>query len=150
MSRIITTMQQTEYFETNSDGEQVLSASGDTAVEVQNEGVILSMNVVSNTSDSEAYTYDDTEGYYRISPTDEPQLIDELDALFRVLSRLFGSEQIARNPADSYEIVVKRENVSSDEETGRVSRTNGEFVISPATNHDALITLDDVLDRLAN
>lgn len=144
-------MQQTEYFETNSEGEQVLSASEDTAVQVQNDGVTLSVNIVSNTGDSEVYTYDDTEGYYRISPTDEPQLVDELDAFFRVLSRHFGPGQITRSPGDSYEIVVKRQTVTPDEETGGVSsRTNGEYTLSPATNHDALITLDDVLDRLTN
>lgn len=144
-------MQQTEYFETNSEGEQVLSASDDTAVEVQNDGVHLSVNVVSNTGDSEAYTYDDTEGYYRISPSDEPHLVDELDALFRVLSRLFGPGQITRNPGDSYELVVKRDQVTPDEETGGVtSRTDGEYTISPTTNHDALVTIDEVLDRLTN
>lgn len=144
-------MQNTKYFEMDSNGEQTLSASDDTAVEVQNDGVELSVNVVSGGSDaSEAFTYDDEEGFYRITPVDEPRLASELDALFRVLAREHAGE-ITRLPGDSYEIVVQRDQVRDDDEVLNLqSRTSAEYTLSPDTHFDALVVLDEVLSRLVS
>jgi len=144
-------MQEADYFEENSNGEQQLAADDDTAVEVQNDGVRLSVDVVSQTGSSEVYTYNSDEGYYRISSDDNPKLATKLDGLFRALSREFGPGQITRNPSDSYELVVKREQVSPQEESSSVtSRTSGEYVLSPTTNHDVLLVIDEVLTELTN
>lgn len=143
-------MQDTKYFETNNDGDQVLSSTDDEVVEVQNDGVRLSVNVVSGGKQkSSVHTYDEDEGYYRIA-SDEAALASELDALFRTLAREFGGGQITRNPGDSYELVVERDQIQSDDETATINnRTDAKYVLSPSTHHDALLVLDSVLARLA-
>lgn len=142
---------ETQYYETNDEGERVLSYDDDQFVKVQNDGTQLTVNVVSRVESSEAYTYGESEGFYKFSPDDTPVLVEELDALFRVLANTFDTEPVQRNPGDGYEIVVSRKTVKGDEEQGTTpSRNHAHFFISPDTNFDALAVLDEILENLVS
>lgn len=144
-------MTETQYYETNDDGERVLSYETDQFVKVQNDGVELTVSVVSHLDQSQAYTYDDTEGFYRLSPADAPVLVEELDSLFRVLANTFGIEPVQRNPGDGYEILVSRTPVPAEDERGvSHGRTEAQFFVSPETNFDALAVLDETLSLLVD
>lgn len=140
---------ETQYYETNEDGERVLSYETDSFVKTQNDGVHLTVNVVSSVDESSVYTYDETEGFYRLSPKDNPLLVEELDALFRVLASDFETEGLQRNPGDAYEIVVSLTAIEPDDE--RVvshGRNSSHFFLSSETNFDALAVLDEVIEDL--
>lgn len=140
-------MQDSKYFEENDDGEQVLASTADTVISISDVGATVSVSIVS-AGESSVHTFDDEEGFYRISPQTHPELVDELDGVFARLNE--SSTSLVRNPYDGYEIVVEQTEVTQSDETAIVNgQTTAEYVVSPDTSEGKLLTLEDVFARLA-
>lgn len=140
-------MQDTKYFEVNSEDEQVLSSTDEEIVNITDSGAEVAVSIVS-AGESTVHTFDETEGFYRISPETHPDLIDELDTLFTNLND--SKTALIRNPYDGYELVVKQTEASASEESSVVNgQTNATYVLSPENSEGVLITLEDVFTRLA-
>ena len=104
------------------------------------------------TPDSQCYTYGRTEGLYKLSPNDHPEIVEALDEALAALEEKYGAVdeyEFSRIDGDAYEVLVTVEDAED------VSAYDAEFDHNRAVVHvvpdndpEVVARVDDALEML--
>jgi hypothetical protein len=106
------------------------------------------------TTATRAYTYGRTEGLYKVSPEDAPEVVAALDAAFESLQEKYGAvdeAQFERIDGDAYEVLVKvvpgAEAAPYDSE---FNHNTSVVHVSPENDGAVVEALDEAFDALGS